>query len=163
MSASGCIVRSSFWPKHQLWREVGVLGLALVRNTSWYPIFNGSHFGLPPTWIHRMTTLPPKLVWTMTYSHRPHYFAKCTWCAWQQMLLWGMCALRHGTPDSIEAFFDNLGASTEHWKKLQDKGLRAPCREKPLEKSGLEPAAPNRLADRKHCALSTHSNPHLQK
>ena len=29
--------------------------------------------------------------------------------------------------------------------------------------SGLEPAAPNRLADRKHCALSTHPNPHLQK
>ena len=40
------------------------------------------------------------------------------------------------------------------WKKVQDKGLWAPCREKPLEKSGLEPAAPNRLADRKHCALS---------
>ena len=48
-----------------------------------------------------------------------------------------------------------------HWKKVQDKGLGAPCREKPLEKSGLEPAAPNRLADRKHCALSTHPNPHL--
>ena len=46
-------------------------------------------------------------------------------------------------------------------KKVQDKGLGAPCREKPLEKSGLEPAAPNRLADRKHCALSTHPNPHL--
>ena len=50
-----------------------------------------------------------------------------------------------------------------HWKKIQDKGQGAPCREKPLEKSGLEPAAPNRLADRKHCALSTHPNPHLQK
>ena len=24
-----------------------------------------------------------------------------------------------------------------HWKKVQDKGLGAPCREKPLEKSGL--------------------------
>ena len=34
---------------------------------------------------------------------------------------------------------------------------------KTLEKSGLEPAAPNRLADRKHCALSTQPNPHLQK
>ena len=48
------------------------------------------------------------------------------------------------------------------WKKVQDQGLGAPCREKPLEKSGLEPAAPNRLADRKHCALSTHPNPHLK-
>ena len=47
-----------------------------------------------------------------------------------------------------------------HWKKVQDKGLGAPCREKPLEKSRLEPAAPNRPADRKHCALSTHPNPH---
>ena len=45
------------------------------------------------------------------------------------------------------------------WKKVQDKGLGAPCREKPLEKSGLEPAAPNCLADRKHCALSTHPIP----
>ena len=33
---------------------------------------------------------------------------------------------------------------------------------KALEKSGLEPAAPNSLADRKHCALSTQPNPHLQ-
>ena len=49
-----------------------------------------------------------------------------------------------------------------HSKKVQDKGLGAPCHEKPLEKSGLEPVAPNRLADRKHCALSTHPNPHLQ-
>ena len=32
---------------------------------------------------------------------------------------------------------------------------------KPLEKSGLEPTAPNRQADRKHCALSTQPNPHL--
>ena len=40
----------------------------------------------------------------------------------------------------------------EEWKKVQDQGLGAPCREKPLEKSGLEPAAPNRPADRKHCA-----------
>ena len=32
---------------------------------------------------------------------------------------------------------------------------------KTLEKSGLEPAAPNRLADRKLCALSTQPNPHL--
>ena len=29
------------------------------------------------------------------------------------------------------------------------------------EKSGLEPTAPNRPADRKHCALSTQPNPHL--
>ena len=32
---------------------------------------------------------------------------------------------------------------------------------KTLEKSGLEPTAPNRLADRKHCALSTQPNPHV--
>ena len=52
-------------------------------------------------------------------------------------------------------------AVTRHSEELkaQDKGLEAPCREKPLEKSGLQPAAPNRLADRKHCALSTHPNP----
>ena len=32
---------------------------------------------------------------------------------------------------------------------------------KTLEKYGLQPAAPIRLADRKHCALSTQPNPHL--
>ena len=52
--------------------------------------------------------------------------------------------------------------SVVHWTKVQDKGLEAPCREKPLEMSGLEPAAPNHLADWKHCALSTQPNPHLQ-
>ena len=48
--------------------------MGLVRITSWYPNFNGSHFGLPPSEIYRMTGLPPKIVrtLTMTYSHRPH-------------------------------------------------------------------------------------------
>ena len=46
--------------------------MGLVRITLWYPNFNGSHFGLPPSEITRMTGLPPKIVWTMTYSHRPH-------------------------------------------------------------------------------------------
>ena len=36
--------------------------MGLVRITSWYPNFNGSHFGLPPSEIHRMTGLPPKIV-----------------------------------------------------------------------------------------------------
>ena len=47
--------------------------MGLVRITSWYPNFNGSHFGLPPSKIHRMTGLPPKILRTMTYSHRPHW------------------------------------------------------------------------------------------
>ena len=42
-----------------------------VHVTSWYPNFSGSHFGLPPSEIHRMTGLPPKIVWTMTYSPGP--------------------------------------------------------------------------------------------
>ena len=46
--------------------------MGLVRITSWYPNFNGSLFDLPPSEIQRMTGLPPKIVWTMTYSHRPH-------------------------------------------------------------------------------------------
>ena len=33
-----------------------------VRITSWYPNFNGSHFGLPPSSIHRMTGLGGKFV-----------------------------------------------------------------------------------------------------
>ena len=36
--------------------------------------FNGSHFDLPPRLIHRMTGLGGKVVWTMTYSHRPHFW-----------------------------------------------------------------------------------------
>ena len=47
-----------------------------VHITSWYPEFNGSHFGLPHSKIHRMTGLGGKMVWTMTYSHRPHWW----WC-----------------------------------------------------------------------------------
>ena len=46
--------------------------MGLVRITSWYPNFNGSHFGLSPCEIHKMTGLPPKIVWTMTCLHRPH-------------------------------------------------------------------------------------------
>ena len=76
---------NSFKTKKSLWTELsfhfalvtcagwGVVSeMGLVRISSWYPNFNGSHFGLPPSEIHRMTGLPPKFVWGMTYSHRPH-------------------------------------------------------------------------------------------
>ena len=35
-----------------------------VSITSWYPKFNGSHVGLPPSSVHRMTGLGGKVVWT---------------------------------------------------------------------------------------------------
>ena len=44
-----------------------------MRITLWYPKFNGSNFGLPPSSIHEMTEQGGKKVWTMTYAHRPHY------------------------------------------------------------------------------------------
>ena len=47
-----------------------------VHITSWYPNFNGSHFGLPPNEIHRMTGLGSKIMWTMTYSQMPHWLSK---------------------------------------------------------------------------------------
>ena len=43
-----------------------------------------------------------------------------------------------------------LGTTVEYTErkfKTKAKDIGAPCREKPLEKSGLEPAAPNRPAD----------------
>ena len=60
--------------------------MGLVRITSWYPNFNGSHFDLPPSEIHRMTGLPPKIAWTMTYSHRPHY--RCWFCVGKALWRW---------------------------------------------------------------------------
>ena len=75
-------IRCQWWPGFEaiavqpnVFREMG-----LVRITSWYENFNGSHFGLPLSEIHRMTALPPKIVWTMTYSHRPHRALRWTWC-----------------------------------------------------------------------------------
>ena len=65
--------------------------MGLVRIPSWYPNFNGSHFGLPPSKIHWMTGLPPKIVWTMTYSHRPRYLRKF-WC--QSLKNWGFGHLK---------------------------------------------------------------------
>ena len=53
---------------------------------------NGSHFGLSPSEIHRMTGLPPKIVWTMTYSHTPHcrhwQFRDCTRCSNEGIFFW---------------------------------------------------------------------------
>ena len=43
-----------------------------MRITSWYPNFNGSHFGLPPSSIHRMTGLCGNFPYTMTYAHSSH-------------------------------------------------------------------------------------------
>ena len=44
-----------------------------VRVTSWYPKFNGRHFGLPPSSVHRMTGLGGNFVSTMTYAYMPHW------------------------------------------------------------------------------------------
>ena len=51
----------------------------LVRHMSWYPEFNGSHFGLPLSFIYQMSWLGGKMVWTMTYSHRPHWALFVGW------------------------------------------------------------------------------------
>ena len=53
-------------------KKATIIEMGLVCITSWYPNFNGSHFGLPPSEIKRMTGLPPKIARTMTYSHRAH-------------------------------------------------------------------------------------------
>ena len=47
--------------------------MGAVRITSWYPHFNGSHFGSPPSSIHRMTGLGDKMLWIVTYAHRPQW------------------------------------------------------------------------------------------
>ena len=52
-----------------------------VQNTSWYLKFNGSHFGLPPSSIHRMTGLGGNFVWTITYSHSPCSFQVVCVCS----------------------------------------------------------------------------------
>ena len=52
-------------------------------------------------------------------------------------------------------------AWVRQWSTLKESSRRRPRSAmswKTLEKSGLKPAAPNRLADRKHCALSTQPN-----
>ena len=68
--------------------------MGLVHITSWCPNFNGSHFGLPPSEIHRMTGLPPKIVWAMTYSHRPHLRALYEfWNSWSYRDSHFVCSL----------------------------------------------------------------------
>ena len=42
--------------------------MGAVRMTSWYSDFNESS---PPSPIHKMTGLGGKMMWTMTYAHRP--------------------------------------------------------------------------------------------
>ena len=41
-----------------------------LRISPWYPKFNGSHFDLPSTSMHRMTGLGGNFVWKITCSHR---------------------------------------------------------------------------------------------
>ena len=43
-----------------------------VRITSWFPKYNGPHFGLLPSSIHTLTRLGGKGVWNSTYELRPH-------------------------------------------------------------------------------------------
>ena len=65
-----------FEKKKNEWR------MGLVRITSWYPEFNGSHFGLPPSSIHQMTGLGGKMVWTMMFLHIPHLYQLNDWTGW---------------------------------------------------------------------------------
>ena len=55
---------------------------------AWYPEFNGSHFGLPPSSIKRMTGVHVggKMVWTMTSrcAQAPFWEIK-TWVKYQNM------------------------------------------------------------------------------
>ena len=44
--------------------------MGLVCITSWNPKFNRSHFGVPPSAIHRVTGLGGNFEWTMTYVYR---------------------------------------------------------------------------------------------
>ena len=60
---------------------LGLLGnccgmMGAVPITSWYPILNGSHFGLQPSSVHSMTGLCGKFVWNTTYPHKPYC---CMW------------------------------------------------------------------------------------
>ena len=54
-------------------------------------VSNGSHFVLPTSSIHKMTRLGVKMVWTMTYAHRPH------WTKWKKSI----------TVTKFRALFDN--------------------------------------------------------
>ena len=55
----------------QTFHNLHVIKMGPVRITSWYPKFNGSHFGMSPVSIHRMTGLA-KFVWNMMDLRRPH-------------------------------------------------------------------------------------------
>ena len=59
-----------------------------VHITSWYPNPNGSHFGLQPSSIHTMTGLGDKMVWVVTYLHRPI----CSGCSakWRHWRQWNI-------------------------------------------------------------------------
>ena len=91
--------------------------MGLVRITSWYPSFNGSHFGLPPSEIHRMTGLPPQTVWTMTYSHRAPIMARVQVSGHQKPAI-----LRAAWSFSIILFF----LSHQQWV-LQSAKFRPGC------------------------------------
>ena len=60
-----------------------------VRIMLWYPKFNGSHFGLSPSSILRMTGLGGNFVWARTYLHQPYLDKSleklnCEWYLWTQ-------------------------------------------------------------------------------
>ena len=62
---------------------------------------NGSHFGFPPSSIHKMTGLGGK----MTYSHRPHFVllshsAQNTFLVFRSLLLW-ISGLQQLLPDPV--------------------------------------------------------------
>ena len=57
------------------WKTTTNMGA--VRIMSWYPELNGSHFGLPPSSIHRMTGLGGNFPYTYDVCIRPHCDSLC--------------------------------------------------------------------------------------
>ena len=86
--------------------------MGAVRITSLYIQIHWKPFWLAPSSMHKMTGLGGTMVWTMTYSHRPHWFlvgslSDCVpgW-GWQDSLEW--------TPTRLSSTWNCLKNST-YW------------------------------------------------
>ena len=84
--------------------------MGAVRITSLNPKFNGSHFVVPPSSIHRMTgwVANCRILWCMRTT--PITF-----------LQWGLCPVRHGIQISMEAILACHPARSTKWLDCHPK------------------------------------------
>ena len=117
---------------HGAWLNFQKRPMGAVHIASRYPNFNGSHFGLQPSSIEKITGLGGKMMWTMTHANMPHFLYNLVKKKKQYKRATSVTQVTKFSSENFNPVFHARGLSTfsiPWWKKgkngreLKSRGL----------------------------------------